>query len=131
MGPTTLPTKPIDNWEQVRDEWVTTVEQLVRAVESWAQGQGWAVRREPKRIEENRIGAYEVPQLLFQLPAGRFLLDPVARFVTGAEGLVDLYVLPSYDAVMIARTPDGWFLHSQNADGARQNLTAQTFVDTV
>jgi hypothetical protein len=131
MEPTTLPKKPIDNWQHVRDEWIAAVQQLIQEVESWAQKQGWAVRREPKKVEEFRIGTYEVPQLLIQLPAGRFLLDPVARFVTGADGLIDLYVLPSYDAVMISRNQDGWFLHPSDQEGPRQTLSEQSFVDTV
>jgi hypothetical protein len=130
MTQTMLPTKAVDNWEGVRDEWVVAVEQLVRDAEAWARNQDWAVRREAKTIREDRLGQYAVPRLLIQATAGRLLLDPVARYVPGAMGVVDLYTLPSYDAVMISRTDDGWRLHPIVADDLPQPWSEESFVQT-
>ena len=76
------------------------------------------------------MGQYTVPRLLIQATAGRLLLDPVARYVPGAMGVVDLYVLPSYDAAMISRTDDGWRLHPIGADDVPQPWSEETFVQT-
>src|SRR5262245_9886124 len=119
MTQSTLPRKPVENWEQVRDEWVAAVEQLVRDAETWSQGQGWAVRKEPKTITEDRLGSYTVPRLLIHASSGRLLLDPVARYIPGATGLVDLYVLPSYDPVLVPRSADGWHLLPGGDGGPR------------
>jgi hypothetical protein len=130
MTQTVLPTRAVDNWEGVRDEWVASVEQLVGDVEVWAQKHDWAVRREAKTLREDRLGQYTVPRLLIHATAGRLLLDPVARYVPGAMGVVDLYVLPSYDAAMISRTNDGWRLHPIGADDGPQPWSEETFVQT-
>jgi hypothetical protein len=130
MTQTVLPTKAVDNWEGIRDEWVASVEQLVGDAEIWAGKQDWAVRREAKSIREDRLGQYTVPRLLIQATAGRLLLDPVARYVPGVLGVVDLYVLPSYDAVMISRADDGWRLHPIGADDVPQPWSEETFVHT-
>src|SRR4051812_12265359 len=103
MSQSTLPKTPVPNWEQVRDGWVEAVTHLVGDAERWSLKQDWSVRRVMKTIKEDRLGSYEVPQLLIQSTAGRLLLDPVACYIAGAAGLVDLFLMPSYDSVTIAR----------------------------
>jgi len=76
------------------------------------------------------LGQYTVPRLLIHATAGRLLLDPLARYVPGAMGAVDLYVLPSYDAAMISRTDDGWRLYPIGADDVPQPWSEETFVQT-
>jgi len=126
-----MPTKEVENWEGVRDEWIAAVEQLVEDAEVWARNQDWAVRRDAKTIREDRLGQYTVPRLLIHATEGRLLLDPVARYVPGARGVVDLYVLPSYDAVMISRADHGWRLHPIGADDEPRPWSEETFVHTV
>ena len=130
MTQTVLPTRAVDNWEGIRDEWVASGKQLVGDAEAWARKQDWAVRRDAKTIQEDRLGQYTVPRLLIHATAGRLLLDPVARYVPGALGVVDLYVLPSYDAVMISRADDGWRLHPIGTDDVPQPWSEETFVQT-
>ena len=130
MTPSVLPVKAVENWEQVRDEWVAAVEQLVRDAEGWAQKQEWAVRRDVKTVREDRLGQYTVPRLLIHSTTGRLLLDPVVRYVPGAMGVVDLYVLPSYDSVMISRTDEGWHLHPIDPNGIPQAWSERAFVET-
>ena len=45
---------------------------------------------------------------MIQAPAGRFVLEPIARYVSGAPGSIDFCVFPSYDYVLIVRTDAGW-----------------------
>jgi glycosyltransferase involved in cell wall biosynthesis len=80
MRQETLPRTPVENWEQVRDEWVAAVEELVNDVEAWCSQRNWWVHRETKTIAEDRIGSYVVPRLMLQAPIGRLVLDPVSRF---------------------------------------------------
>ena len=129
MAETAPPQKPVKNWEQIRDEWVAAVEQLVRETEAWAQAQGWATRRDPKEATEYRLGGYTVPQLLIHAPAGRLLLDPIARYVPGALGVVEFCALPSYDSLRLARTADGWVLDSDNPGEAPRAWSEATFRD--
>lgn len=90
------PTKPVENWEQIRDEWVRAVEELVGNVESWCRVRDWPTRRIEKRLEERRLGEYVAPALVIQVDLVKLMLEPVARFVSGAEGVVDLYRMPQY-----------------------------------
>lgn len=126
---TEQPRNPVENWEQVRDEWVAALESLVAETETWAHQQDWGTLRESKTITEDRLGPYEVPRLLIHGMFGRILLDPVARFVPGVEGLVDLFRIPSWDGLLIARTRDGWFLIHEDAEGPRSPWTEETLVE--
>lgn len=111
MSQLKAPQKPIPDWEQVRDEWVRAVEQLVSEVESWCKANEWPTRRIDKRIEESKIGEYVVSGLLIQVDFVKLMLEPGARFVAGACGVVDLYVMPQYDDVASITLRDGvWYV---------------------
>jgi hypothetical protein len=134
MSQLQAPRKPIPDWEAVRDEWVRTVEALVTAVERWCKANDWPTRRIDKRIEESKIGEYVVPALLIQADLVKLMLEPAARFVTGAEGIFDLYRMPQYDDVASVRRSDGWQLRYTVTDGPSataedrvEPFTAETF----
>lgn len=104
-----MPRKPIPDWEAVRDEWVRTVEQLVTDVESWCRANDWPTRRIGKRDSESPVGEYVVPALLVQADLVKLMLEPVARFAAGTDGVVDLYRMPQYDDVAsICRRNGAW-----------------------
>src|SRR5437762_11728992 len=109
MAELKLPTKPVENWQQVRDEWVRAVEELVSNVEAWCKARDWPTRRIEKRMEESRIGGYVVPALLIQADLVKLMLEPAARFVSGAEGVLDLYRMPQYgETASILRRDGKW-----------------------
>ncbi len=131
MGSFTLPKKPVENWEQVRDEWVGTVERFMSEAESWAKKHDWGTRRETKRIVEDRLGPYEVPRLLVHGTFGRVLLDPVARFVVGADGLIDFFAIPSYEGKIVVLSQGEWsLLHDRDAEGQRSPWSDSVFVES-
>lgn len=88
-----------ENLEAVRDEWLARLEALVSDVEGWAQASGWRTRRGTKTLRERRLGAYQVPVLFLEKDTVEVVLNPIARFVPGALGAVDLYVAPAYDDI--------------------------------
>lgn len=106
-----LPKKPVENWEQVRDEWVRAVEQLVRDVEGWCREKDWPTRRIDKRLEDTRIGEYHAPALLMQVDLIKLMLEPIARFTPGSDGVVDLYRMPQYDDVASIFRRDGRWVY--------------------
>jgi hypothetical protein len=131
IGSSKLPKRPVENWEQVRDEWVAAIERFMDEAEAWAKEKGWGVLREPKTIhDDDRLGSYTVSRLLIHDTFGRLLLDPIERFIVGAGGLIEFYVIPSYDWVSIVRTDRGWELHLGAADAPHQPWSKETFVDT-
>jgi hypothetical protein len=131
MSQSTLPKTPVPNWEQVRDVWIDAVTRLIGDAEQWSLKQDWSIRRVMKTIQEDRLGSYEVPQLLIQSTAGRLLLDPVACYIAGATGLVDLFLMPSYDSVTITRYDDGgWHLHPDGDADKSLPWSEENFIAT-
>lgn len=82
-----------------RSIWIDRVAALVSQVEEWARELGWATRRLEKNLDDPRIGKHRVPALLMQEETCRALLEPMGRSASGAEGVVDLYLMPAYDDI--------------------------------
>jgi hypothetical protein len=95
-----------------RNAWIQRVESLVQQCEQWAKELHWSTRRVEKKLEDVRIGKHRVPALLMQEDTCRVLLEPVGRSAPGAEGVVDLYLMPAYDDIAsIYYYADRWNLH--------------------
>lgn len=100
-------------------EWIDRLDELVRTVDGWAKGLGWATRVIEKKLEDSRIGKYVAPALLMQEGTDRVLLEPIARWAPGVEGVVDLYLMPAYDDVATLFYFDGaWHLRLASAGDA-------------
>jgi hypothetical protein len=92
--------------------WLDRLSALVNDVETWVKDLGWATRRIDKSMEDSQIGKYKAPALLMQEGTDRVLLEPIARSAPGAEGVVDLYLMPAYDDIASLYYADGrWNLH--------------------
>jgi hypothetical protein len=105
--------------EAVLPAWIAALDVLLSQVEAWCEEQDWSCMRQSKVIRERLLGPYEVQQLRFHTGRAGLMLDPVARFVPGGLGLVDLYVVPTLDSVMILRTEEGWKLHVEQSGETR------------
>lgn len=102
----------VEELEKLRDEWLTRLSALVEMLESWAQELGWSTRRIEKEMEDSQIGSHLAPALLIQKETIRVLLEPIARSAPGADGVVDLYLMPAYDDIASLYFSDGqWRLH--------------------
>jgi hypothetical protein len=82
-----------------RHEWLEKLRKLVATVKGWADELGWATRVVDKRLEDAEVGNYKAPGLLLQQETIRLFLEPVTRVAPGTEGVVDLYLMPSYDDI--------------------------------
>ena len=92
--------------------WTNRVDDLVARVELWGNELGWATRRIEKRLDDSGVGAHKVPALLLQEGTVRVLLEPVSRRAPGANGVVDLYLMPAYDDVAsLFYREDNWHVH--------------------
>ena len=97
--------------EIVLPEWEMAVGSLISEAEIWAQAAGWITRRAVKLLSEPLLIGYHLPQLYIHAEGLNYLVDPVARFVPGAFGIVDFAVAPSFDRVIIPRLAQGWFVN--------------------
>lgn len=82
-----------------RQEWLEKLQKLVATVKGWADELDWATRIVDKKMEDAEIGNYRASALLIQKETVRLFLEPVARAAPGTEGVVDLYLMPSYDDI--------------------------------
>jgi hypothetical protein len=99
--------------ETVKAEWLGRLSSLVDEVEAWARAAGWRTRRIAKTVNERRLGTYQVPVLLMEKDTVEAVLNPVARFVPGADGAVDFYVAPAYDDIAsLYFEGDHWVVYS-------------------
>jgi hypothetical protein len=95
-----------------RTIWIDRVSSLVGQIEQWAKELGWSTRRIEKGLEDLRIGKHRLPALLMQDETRRILLEPVGRTTPGAEGVVDLYLMPAYDDIArLYFCEDRWNVH--------------------
>ena len=95
------------------DVFVSQVKRVVDQFESTLSRQDWMLRHDPKRMRDEAGNVYSIPSLtLFKGPI-RLLLDPNGYDIPGAEGVMDLYLLPPYDPVATLYLEHGeWFIHS-------------------
>jgi len=92
--------------------WIDSVKALVDQVEFWAKEMHWSTRRVEKKLDDAWIGKHRVPALLMQEDTCRVLLEPVGRSALGAQGVVDLYLMPAYDDIASLYYYGGrWNLH--------------------
>jgi len=132
MSRSSLSEPTSDDAKQERNSWVAEVERLAADVERWASTRDWAVRRDLKNFTEDRIGTYQLPVLTVLTSLGRVVFEPVARFVAGGSGRIDLYAFPSVSQVVLVRRGRRWvFLADSDHSDLGRRWKESDFVKTV
>lgn len=112
--------------EVASSEWLARGRALINKVEGWAEGFGWATRREAKKVKELLLGEYTLDQLYMYAEGSLYVLDPVARFNPAGLGVFDLSIQPSFYVTSIYCHTDGeWYIHldvGQGVRGAKKEL---------
>ena len=80
-----------------RDTWRAQVDELVTQVAGWVEPKEWVTKPYTKKMRDADGTVFEVPSLFLQKGPTRLLLDPIAYDAPGSEGVVDLYLMPTYD----------------------------------
>jgi hypothetical protein len=97
--------------------WLTMLTSLIGSVEAWTKKLGWSSRRIEKPMEDSEVGKYVAPALLLQEETTKVLLEPITRSAPGAEGVVDLYLMPGYDDIAsLYYYKNRWNLHYMSAE---------------
>lgn len=98
--------------EELRDAWLERLSQLINQIKRWAEEAGWSTRSIEVTLTDSQIGRYKAPALLMQENATKVLLEPIARSAPGADGVVDLYLIPAYDDIASFYLCNGtWQIH--------------------
>jgi len=137
MATANAPNETSLNVEALRAEWLSRLGELINQIECWAKTDDWSTRRIEKKMEDSQIGKYQAPALLLQKETTRLLLEPIGRSAPGADGVVDLYLMPAYDDIASLYFWDGgWNLHymfsgtpgvATNQDAKSTSLSKETF----
>lgn len=95
-----------------RKQFQSRIDDLVNKVRGWVEPHEWVTKAYPKKMRDGDNQIYELPALFLQKGPTRLLLDPVAYDVPGAEGVVDLYLMPTYDDMASLFFDQGdWTIH--------------------
>jgi hypothetical protein len=115
-----------------RTAWLQRASELVATVERWSRELGWATRRIDKRLDDPFIGKHVVPALIMQEELCRVLLEPMGRSAPGAEGVVDLYLMPAYDDIAsLYHQAGSWYIRylhpvDPGTDGTETQLSKES-----
>ncbi len=92
-------------------DWLSLLEELVDQIKAWI-GTDWSTEKIKKPMRDSVLGPYQAPALVMQRNFTRTILEPVARYAPGTEGVVDLARMPIYDEVAsLYRINGEWRLH--------------------
>ena len=95
------------------DEFARAVETVVSQFDEALVEPDWIKRRDPKRMRDEDGEVFSAPSMTLWRGPVRLLLDPNAYDIPGADGIVDLYLLPPYDPVAtLYLEGENWFIHS-------------------
>ncbi len=101
----------------VLEDWGQASKQLVDEIKGFLDDKGLSYQYKTKQVEESLLGKYQVPSLVLQSNT-RVLVEPVARFVTGACGVYDLSLATSgYTATLFRDYARQWQIHVDVGQG--------------
>jgi len=102
----------IENPDVVLAHWQDRLNILVHEVKEWVERAGWRTRTIEKPIDDRKLGRHTVPVLLMEKDTVKVALNPVSPLVAGAQGAVDLYLVPAYDDIASLYFNTGqWVIH--------------------
>ncbi|MCA9045607.1 MAG: hypothetical protein KDA69_14870 [Planctomycetaceae bacterium] len=100
------------NPDQIREQWRARLTDLIGQIQNWASDLGWTTRQIDVSVDDSELGRYSLPALLIQEGGIRILVEPVTHSAPGADGVVDLYLMPGYDDIASLYSIEGdWKLH--------------------
>ncbi len=111
------------------DDWLKAAGTILEQAIHWAEARRWPTKLYPRRFTELLIGTYELNRLVFGVEGSQMVLNPVGRFMPGADGMFDLAVMPTYDSIMIARKKEAWYIHPLPDKSTRLAWSEVAFVE--
>ena len=117
----------------LRTEWLSAQQHVIKEASDAAEAHGWYVKLDQKTLIENLLGKYKAPRLLITTENNRqILLDPIARFGSGRQGIVNLVVMPSFDTrYMLTFKDNGWSIISRSGSHHRRPFNQMTLVNSI
>ncbi len=115
------------NRAQERKAWIAEVNRLASDVEKWANDNEWSVRRETKDVIEDELGKYHLPVLTIQASRGRVYFNPIARYLVGADGRIEMHASPSFAQVVLLKVGGTWHFMNEDLIDLKKTWSEQSF----
>ncbi|HTK73794.1 MAG TPA: hypothetical protein VL371_00970 [Gemmataceae bacterium] len=113
-------------------EWLDAQQRMHEEAAAAAKTRGWYVERDEKQLTESLLGAYTAPRLRIKTTANEVVLEPIARFGSGGQGVVDLLVMPTYERTHLLVFKDGsWEIVSPYGKLQPKPFTQATLINTI
>ena len=101
----------VEDPERERADWIQLLLEMAAKVTDWVSPD-WSIRVIQKEMSDSVLGEYSAPSVLMQRELVRVMLEPVTRFAPGADGVVDLYLMPAFDDIAtVYRVSGEWKMH--------------------
>ncbi len=110
--------------------WRGQLQQLFADVRRWCQGLpgGAYVQEEPMVVREERSGEYEVTRLIVSSKGQTMRVEPVALWVVGADGRVDLKGIGGPFTLLYFQQDGGWAYVQNGPPAVTMPLTEGLFL---
>ena len=113
-------------------EWLEAQRRMLDEATAAARAQGWFVERDEKEVVESLLGTYKAPRLRIRTENQEVVLDPIALFGSGRQGVVDLVVMPSYERThLVVFKDDAWQIISPHGKLHRRPFSRTTLINTI
>lgn len=111
------------------NRWRTRVRDLFEQVRVWVQQHevGVLFHEDKTTLTEQRSGPYEIPVLYINSGSRSATLEPIACWIVGADGRVDLTGVGGRE-VLVLDEVGGWYWVTDNQLGRLQPLTEELFL---
>jgi hypothetical protein len=117
---------------QLVHQWLEAQQEMMEVAMAAANAKGWYVQMDQKEVLESLLGSYKAPRLRIRTQDREVVLDPIARFGSGRQGVVDLVVMPTYETVYLVAFKDGkWQIVSPRGTAHSRPFTQATLVNTI
>lgn len=117
---------------QLLQHWLQAQQKMIVEATAAAQAHGWFVQQDEKELLESLLGSYKAPRLRIRTRDKEIVLDPIACFGSGGQGVVDLVVMPTYEtAYLVVFKDDNWQIVSTHGTAHRRPFTQTTLVNTI
>jgi hypothetical protein len=117
---------------EVVEDWLEAQNELMADAQRAAAAKGWFSELDQKEMKDSLLGRYRAPRLRIRTLDREVVLDPVTRFGSGGQGIVDLVVLPTYETAYLVMFKDGaWRIVSPRGRMHARRFTPKTLVSTI
>ncbi|HEY4330028.1 MAG TPA: hypothetical protein VGN88_09850 [Phycisphaerae bacterium] len=91
-----------------RRKWKAALTQLIDDIAQWSEAHNWTAERHVVELNEDGLGAYKAPMIRIRKGRRTLTIQPLARFISGGDGRVDIEGRIAYKKLLLIRKKGDW-----------------------